>query len=580
MTRLSLLSLFLLEAAALPAAAEPAPPAVSGPVNAESAQAPDPALKAMEDEVRRSVERLEMGKLGKPYFVSATVQDDYRMEIEGAFGALKDPNVSRSRLARVLLRVGDASFDNAHYVGRDYWQYRPFVEQGPLEDDYDALRATLWLAADEAYKHALEKLSQKKAYKNAKNIADDIPDLSTEPVRGSIVRPQEKGFDRALWEDRVRRLSAVFRSYPAIQKSGVSVYFTQRSARFVDSEGRRVLKPEDDFEIVMEASGQAKDGMPVKDRRRIVCQKLSEVPDFAALQSEAVWLASGVSALTEAPIAGPYLGPVLLEDQAAAEFFNQLLARNVSFPRPLWIEEEGVKEEFHSGELAGRLGLRVVSPMLDVVDDPLQESFEGTPLLGRYAVDDEGIPARKVVLIEKGILNDLLMSRSPVKERRGSNGHGRGALFEMPSARVGSLIVRAGRGLPYQELRRELLRRAAEFGQPYGVIIRRLGGEEDQEKDDLLAAPVLVYKVDVKTGREELVRNAQFDGVTLRSLRDVVAASDKSFVYNYYQLGPVRRSRGQTQASIVTPSVLLSEMELRKTEKKPEKPPHLRHPYF
>ncbi|MBI5242715.1 MAG: hypothetical protein HY922_03395 [Elusimicrobia bacterium] len=578
MNPLSLILQAALLAVPLPAAAQQAPEIV--PRAAAADEAIDPVLKAMVDEIRRSVERLEMEKLGKPYFVSATVQDDARLEIEGTFGAVKDPNLSRTRKVRVLLRVGSASFDNAHYVGKDYWQYRPFLDEGPIEDDYDALRAALWTTADEAYKHALEKFSQKKAYKNAKNITEEIPDLSTEPVRVLVLKTQEVPFDRALWEGRIRRLSGLFRKHPAIQKSSVNLYFTRRTERFVDSEGRRVVKPADDLEIVMQASAQAKDGMLVSDGRRIVSQKLSELPDMAALEAEVSRLALDVSALAQAPAAGPYIGPVLLEEQAAAEFFSQLLARNVSFPRSLWVEEERVKEDFHSGDLAERLGLRVVSPLLDVIDDPLRESFDATPLLGRYAVDDEGIPAQRVALIEKGILKEVLMSRSPIKERSRSNGHGRGTLFELPSARIGSLMVQAAQTVPLDELKRELLRRAREFGQPYGLLIRRIADEGAQEKGELLAAPVLAYKIDVKTGQEELLRGAQFSGVTLRALRDVAAASDKSFVYNTYQLGPARRGRGQTQASIVCPSVLLSEIELKKTEKKPEKPPRLKHPYF
>ncbi len=78
----------------------------------------------------------------------------------------------------------------------------------------------------------------------------------------------------------------------------------------------------------------------------------------------------------------------------------QLLARNVSFSRAPWAEEKHYEKYFHSGSFAGRLGLRVVSPILSVVDDPSLKAFEGTPLVGHYKVDDEGIPAQRVLLID------------------------------------------------------------------------------------------------------------------------------------------------------------------------------------
>jgi predicted Zn-dependent protease len=534
----------------------------------------------MDDEIRRTVDRLETEKLGKPYFVSASIEDDLRMDIESSFGGVKNPGVLRRRTARVILRVGSAAFDNAHYVGKDYWRYAPSTEGAPVEDDYDAARAALWSAADEAYKAAVEKLSQKKAYKNSRNITEDIPDLAKEEVRETIGETRATPFDLEEWSRRARRLSCVFKKFPAIQSSSVNVTFHQTLKRFADSEGRKSLAQADDLEIFLSARAQAKDGMPVSDQRRILRRGLSDLPDDPSLEAEASRLASDVSALAQAPPAETYLGPVLLEGQASGEFFNQLLARGISSPRELWVEDEGVKDAFLFGKLASRLDLRVLSPLLDAFDDPSLSSHNGIPLAGHYAVDDEGIPPRRVQVAEKGLLKDLPMCRSPIRERSKSNGHGRGSFHEFPTARIGNLFIQARGGLGDEDLRRELLKRASEFGLDYGIVVRRIAEEDRQEKGDLLAAPVLAFKVFVKDGREELVRNAEFSGVTLRSLRDVAAASESRGVYNFYQLGPYRPYRGRTQASIVAPSVLLSELELKRTERKPEKPPFLKHPFF
>lgn len=538
-------------------------------------------LAAMTDELDRTVSRLEMNRLGKPYFASFTVLDSYRLEVEGNFGALRDPNISRTRDIKAILRVGDRRFDQSHYVGKDYWRYRPFTDEAPFEYDYDGLRYNLWQLADAAYKYSLEKLSQKKAYKLARSMeAEKIEDLSKEEVHSSIIETAMEPFDAAPWKQAIRGISAVFRDFPQVQSSGASLFWTQRRQAFVDSEGRRTLKPADDFEVLIQASGQAKDGLPVAEKRRFIRQRLAEMPGVPELKAEAARVAADVSALALAPLMETYIGPVLLEGQASAEFFNQLLAHTLSFGRAPWIEDERLKEHYASGALAERLGRRVLSPLLSVTDNPTLESFAGRPLIGRYAVDDEGIPGKKISLISKGILQDLPMSRSPTKERSRSNGHGRGGFSEFPTARISSLIISADKTLSAAELKAELVQRAKDFGLSYGLIIRRLGEEDAQEKDDLLAAPILVYRVYVSDGREELVRNAHFSGVTLRALRDIVAASETDFVYNYYQLGPDKFNRGQLQASIVCPSILVAEMELKKTEKKPEKRPYLSHPYF
>ena len=126
---------------------------------------------------------------------------------------------------------------------------------------------------------------------------------------------------------------------------------------------------------------------------------------------------------------------------------------------------------------------------------------------------------------------------------------------------------------------KDILRKEAKaFGLDYGVVVRRISRERNQENDEMLSAPVLVYEVDVATGEEELVRDARFSAVTMRALRDIIAASSEQHVSNLAKPGPY--GGGSTRASIVHPSVLLAEMELTETERKPSKPPYMQHPFF
>src|SRR5262249_14446072 len=162
-------------------------------------------------------------------------------------------------------------------------------------------------------------------------------------------------------------------------------------------------------------------------------------------------------------------------------------------------------------------------------DDPSLDRWEGSPLIGHYAVDDEGVPARRLSLVEDGILKDVPMGRSPIKERARSNGHGRGALNELPVARIGNLVIEPRSPVCEEELRGQLRRRAKEYGLPFGLLARRLEEETTVDKDDMLAAPILLYRLYVDDGRLELVRNARFSGTSLRALRDIVAASDRRF---------------------------------------------------
>ncbi|MBI5623455.1 MAG: hypothetical protein HY924_06740 [Elusimicrobia bacterium] len=543
----------------------------------------DPAFfDPMAAEMKRTLARLNMEKLGLPYFAAYTVRDTRRIEVSASFGALRDYEDNRYRRVKVDLRVGSAQFDNTHYIPKDTWHYAPVTDGLVIENDNDALRFDLWSVTDRTYKQAMETLSKKKAYKQSRLIKEELPDLSADPAVVSVGPITEPPFDRPAWEEAVRKLSAVFKDYPAVQESRVFLYWTQQHVYFLDSQERTSQRDAHDVEFSIEASAQAADGMKLSDRRRVIRKVPSSLPPFEELRAEAVTLAKDLTALAAAPAwEATYTGPVLFEGPAAGEFFDQLLARNVSFPRSLWLEEEErMKEYFYSGAFAGRLGLRVVSPFLSVYDDPAMDVFGGTPLIGHYTTDDQGMRAQKVDLIKDGILKDLLMSREPVKERKVSNGHGRGGSEEHATAHIGNLFIEASKTADPKALKEELIRQAKGYGLDYGIIVRRMGDESKRGDTDALAAPLLVYKVAVKDGREELVRNAQFMNVTTRALRDIALASKTRRVHNYYQLGPYRFSRGEVPASIIHPDILVAEMELKKSEEKPEKPPVLGHPFF
>ena len=535
-------------------------------------------LKAMGDELERTVVRMRLEGLAEPYFVAQTVLESRTLELQGNFGGLERSREQISRRLQVEVRAGAREFDDSHYVGTQTGNFRPLSAALPVEDEYEVLRNEIWALSDRAYKRAVERLARKRVYRKTRNIQDEIPDLTEDPVRTFRKTQSIPPFDREKWERWVREVSAVFRGFPDVQTSGVSLTWRAQHLYFVDSEGRSSVKPSHRFDLAISASAQAEDGMVQSDRREMVWAALDQVPPLAELKAEAEALARDISSLSRARKIGSYLGPVLLEQQAAGEFFNQLLASGVSAPRRIWVEQKWVEQYFEAGALASRLGLRVIAPMFDVYDDPRLASWENRPLSGHYEIDDQGIPAQRVDLVERGILEDVLMSRSPTKERRQSNGHGRGAFSSPATGSIGNLIVSASETVRFEKMKDILRKEAKAFGLDYGVVVRRISPERNQENDEMLSAPVLVYQIDVGTGEEELVRDARFSAVTMRALRDIIAASSEQHIINLGKPGPYRG--GPTRASIVHPSVLLSEMELTETERKPSKPPYMEHPFF
>lgn len=550
-----------------------------------AAAADDAVLKAMTDEMRRTVQRLRMDNLAKPYFVSYYVEDSTETSISAVFGALRDDNFGISRNARVDLRVGTPEFDNSGYAGQDFRGYEPGSAMLNEEDGYDAIRFSLWSLTDDVYKKALENYSQKKAYQAKKNITEHYGDLA-DAEKDSLFedRKTPEPFDAEDWRTRIKNLSGLFRKYPQVQNSQVGFNRTLRTARFVSSGGTSYRRWWDGVSLNVRATVQDRTGLKIGDEKDFSWPSLAAVPPYEKLAAQVEEFARSMSSLVENVTPEVYLGPVLFEDQAAAEFLNQLFVANVSFPRTPWAERDDYTRYYiASGGLTKKLGMRVLPAFMGAIDDPLRTEYNGEPLTGSYPIDNEGVRPAPLELVRGGKLMNFYTGRAPVKEFRSSNGHARGAVNEFPEPRPGSVFFSAqpGRRAPYAELKKKLLQAASENGLDYAVIVRRLDPETSKDYSELLSEPVLAYKVSVKDGSELVLGAAKWAGVTFRALRDILLVSSTDQVYNYYQPGPFYYNRGYVPASLVAPSALLvQEMELKPTDTKPDRKPYLPHPYF
>jgi hypothetical protein len=239
-----------------------------------------------------------------------------------------------------------------------------------------------------------------------------------------------------------------------------------------------------------------------------------------------------------------------------------------------------------------KLGSKVLPEWLSIVDDPSKEEFHGTLLAGYYKVDDEGVPAERVVLVDKGVLKGFLASREPVKSINVSNGHGRlpGA-WGAEAAVPGNLFVQASETTKESDMKAKLLEKAKAAGLKYGLLIRRLdfpstaSGEELQSMgrqlqkggySRTLNSPLLAYRVYLD-GHEELVRGLRFKDFSAKDLRDIDLASDKPYVFNYVNNGSsfnhADGANSATTTAIVAPSLLLDSVDLARAENEPGKLP-------
>ena len=238
------------------------------------------------------------------------------------------------------------------------------------------------------------------------------------------------------------------------------------------------------------------------------------------------------------------------------------------------------------------IGNRVLPDWMDIVDDPTQTERQGKPLAGFYPYDIEGVKPRPVSLVEKGTLKNFLWTRLPGKGWKESNGHARlGGGYGWRSAAISNLFINASQTEPLNGLKAKLIQMCNDRSKPYGFLVRRLdypfasGGGELQS---LLASartggsarpvspPTLIYRV-YPDGREELVRGLRFRGVSIRSLRDILAASAETAQFDFVNNGaPLALLGGGgllAPASVIAPGLLFDEIEFERSQDQLQKPP-------
>jgi len=549
-------------------------------------------MKALADELARSMQ-LQMEDLEKPYFIQYSADDILSYQISAQYGAIVSSSFNRMRPFYNEVRVGSFELDNTNFSG-DSGGFGMFFggRRGggfmgraslPLDDDYTAIRQAIWWATDSNYKSAVETLTRKKAYLKEVNLEDRPHDFS-EVKPAEYAGPSAKlEFDKAVWEESLRQISAHFNSYPHIQDSRVQLSVTARNRYVVNSEGTRVRTGSTGTRLSITADVQGKDGMRLSDTITYTVDDPSALPPVLQIIKDSSKLAKNLIEVVKAPILEEYTGPVLFDGKASAELFQRMLSRGLAgSAEPVGSQ----RSRFRGTEnLEKKLGQRILPKSFRVYDDPKVKKVGDTSLSGHYLYDDEGVQAQRVDLIEKGVLKNMLLSRVPTKKLSGSNGHGRlGVGFGGVSASIGSLFVEAEDGKTEKELKAALIEAASDEGLEYGIRVvsmrassfmpggrgmrsflrgRRRGGE-----GQTLGDPILIYKVFVKNGREELVRGCEFVPIKVRELRDILEAGKTPAVYNSASSG----------SSVVSPAVIFEEMELIKIEQENPKLPVLDNP--
>jgi hypothetical protein len=549
--------------------------------------AEDVVLKAMHDELDRSMQKLRFDNLEKPYFISYRVLDSEDTNVSASFGALTSSSQGRSRRINVEVRVGSYELDNTNFVsfGFDMSAMTGVFNgnaQLPIDDDYNELRRQLWLATDATYKRAVEDLSKKKAALQNKVDTEQTPDFTKEtPLQISLDAPAVQ-VDVAKWEGTARSLSGLFRQMPDIYTSSVRFWAGNSLVRYINSEGTSYTRRDPEITFNARATTQAPDGTPLEDFVWLCARSLDELPSADELAVRVRALGQRLKDIRATSRIENYNGPVLVEGDAAPQVFEFAFMSDLLGVRRLLTDTQAAM--FMQANTPGenpfldKIGARVLPDFLSVTDNPTLTEYKGIRLAGSCKVDEDGVPTRETRLIESGVLKTLLTTRDPVRGFDHSSGS-RHAGQAAPS----NVFVTTQNGLSDPDLRAKFLAMVKERNKDFGIVVRRMRTAQQ---------PLVVAKLYLD-GHEEPIHGVQFAGLNAAAFKDIAAASSGQNILTVsrrpspnslnIQMAGVElggEDEGWTPVSLAIPSFVFDDVTVRMIRGETPKPPIALHPYF
>ncbi len=546
------LATFVAVVCALPASAQEKAANAAAESAAKKAASSDPLLDAMEAELQRSKAHLKMENVPAPYYIDYRLTDVDQYNMEAAFGALRTSTHVHSRYVRVVVRVGDYKLDS--YIGPGVGT----VNYAPLGNDAEALRWQLWAATDQAYKIASQTLAAKRAMLSRYAAGQPFDDFAHATPVEAVEPLATLHFDPKPWKETIEKASGLFRSDPKIEVLSSVARCWAVNQYFVNTEGTVTRHGYTGCFLDTSGSTQAADGMRLEDDVPYRSEEPSGLPHQEQVLADAGKMLATLKALRAAPVVGEdYQGPVLFSPDAATEVFDALIGSNVLGNRPRPGDSARTV-----GAFASSYKTRVLPAFVNVIDDPTLTTFHGQTLQGHYTTDDEGVPAQKVPVVENGILVNYLMGRQPIRDFPDSNGHGRAGPGQPPVPSIGVLEVTSKEPLSPPDLKKKLIEICRQDNLPYGYYLDETAGVRN-------ITPRLLYRVYVSDGHEELVRGAVVNELDTRALRnDLVALGNDPTASN---------REGTVPRTIISPSVLVDDIEVKRTDAKnarlPEYPP-------
>lgn len=475
----------------------------------------DVIFSAMEDEMKHVYKELSEKQKTEPLLIDYVLcHSRYSQAVASAGTCTGITNYGTANRVMADVILGDSMITSKIEIDN---RQPTYIHH---EMDYASIRKALRKESIKAYTSAVENLD------NKKNKLNDSPKPEKE-----ISVPEFRKLPPVVWIGRsavnentsidtmkhlAERLSTVFLDYPELMNH--KVYIRQR--RFdhyrLTSEGQKIMIPESQLTIFADADIKTNNGLCITKEYRRHVSRIEDLPSEKDIADELRQFAESIIKESKAKVVKDlYIGPVLYEDEAAAEIIADnaiFYAHSYSYPERDMYDKKYLY-----------LDKKIFPKQLDVYQLGEDSIYNGVNLMGYNPVDANGQKPMTLKFIEKGILKNMLSKRAPSV---GSNLYTGNEWFNtvgvsiLPKFSAGILHIKSDEAIKYSKLRKLLLKSAKDQGFEYAYIVR-----------DSRTAPQELVRVNTKTGEEELIL-WEFEKPSRQEIKRAYGVSKEEIIYN------------------------------------------------
>ena len=530
----------------------------------------DKIIDILREEINYQMKELQKQE-HPPYYLNFRVSDNHSTILKTSFGSIMNINEGHQRTFVPQIRIGTTEFDNFKY--NDMSMPGNPVMTFPIDNDNieDAARQSIWKATSLRYKYAVEAYKQAQVTSSVNTATlDKAPSFSKTEVNKHYEEPlanEKLKIDVELWKKNLMRISAVFDEFPMLVSGTAELSFSVVRNYFIDTDGTEVVQNLPYARIIVNCSTKADDGMNLPLLKSYFSHDINGLADVELMVSEAREMAETAIKLRNAPVVDPYTGPVLMSGEASGVFFHEIFGHR--------LEGQRMKQDQDGQTFKSKVGKKIITKNFNIYDDPSLINYHGRDLNGYYKYDDQGVKAQRVTVVDNGVLNEFLMTRTPIDGFPKSNGHARCSGGADPVSRQSNLIIESNENLSEEDMRNLFIQEIKAQDKEYGFYFKSVTSGFTYttvgQINSFNVTPTEVYQVFADGREDRLIRGVDLIGTPLSMFSNITHGGSVGQVFE----GMCGAESGWVPVTAISPSILCSKVEMQRKAKSNDLPPIL-----